>query len=218
MPEWVVRFYDACSAPATASSSHLTLFGMPEDPAERVAQQDVIYVERRQHGEHARDLARARHRPRAARGLGARRRPRRHERRAPTAGSRTPSPTRSAASCASCGTVSASCRRASARTTTARPSGGRPTRGSSATASSARLRGRRRRGVPLRGHRAARGRQPARGRARLSGHGQMARSRSRHASSRPSNRLLLGLRAAASAISASQASPRRPNQIGVNRT
>jgi dipeptidase E len=42
-PEWIVRFYEEFSARG-CEPSHLTLFGMPENPAEHVAQQDVIYV------------------------------------------------------------------------------------------------------------------------------------------------------------------------------
>ena len=79
-PESIQWFYDAFAG-RDCEPSHLELFGMPEEPAAQVAAQDVIYVVRRQHGEHARDLARARRRRRAARGVGARRRPRRLERR-----------------------------------------------------------------------------------------------------------------------------------------
>ena len=42
-PEWIVRFYEEFSA-RDCEPSHLTLFGMPEDPAAHVARQDVIYV------------------------------------------------------------------------------------------------------------------------------------------------------------------------------
>ena len=80
LPECVELFYEAFRGRA-CEPSHLELFGMPEEPggARRTAGRDLR--RRRQHGEHARDLARARRRPRAARRVGARRRPRRHERR-----------------------------------------------------------------------------------------------------------------------------------------
>jgi peptidase E len=42
-PEWVVGFYQAFSS-RDCEPSHLTLFGMPEDPAAHVASQDVLYV------------------------------------------------------------------------------------------------------------------------------------------------------------------------------
>ena len=42
-PEWIVRFYEEFSA-RDCEPSHLTLFGMPEDPAAHIARQDVIYV------------------------------------------------------------------------------------------------------------------------------------------------------------------------------
>lgn len=42
-PEWIVRFYEEFSA-RDCEPSHLTLFGMPEEPAVHVARQDVIYV------------------------------------------------------------------------------------------------------------------------------------------------------------------------------
>ena len=42
-PEWIVRFYEEFSA-RDCEPSHLTLFGMPEEPAAHVAQQDVLYV------------------------------------------------------------------------------------------------------------------------------------------------------------------------------
>ena len=42
-PEWIVRFYEAFTA-RDCVPSHLTLFGMPEDPVAHVAAQDVIYV------------------------------------------------------------------------------------------------------------------------------------------------------------------------------
>ena len=42
-PEWVLRFYEEFSA-RECQPSHLTLFGMPNDPAARIAQQDVLYV------------------------------------------------------------------------------------------------------------------------------------------------------------------------------
>jgi dipeptidase E len=42
-PEWIVRFYEEFSA-RDCEPSHLTLFGMPEDPAAHVAKQDVLYV------------------------------------------------------------------------------------------------------------------------------------------------------------------------------
>lgn len=42
-PEWIVRFYEEFSV-RDCEPSHLTLFGMPEDPAAHVARQDVIYV------------------------------------------------------------------------------------------------------------------------------------------------------------------------------
>ncbi|MEO5792577.1 MAG: peptidase E [Gaiellaceae bacterium] len=42
-PEWIVRFYEEFTA-RDCEPSHLTLFGMPEDPAAHVAKQDVIYV------------------------------------------------------------------------------------------------------------------------------------------------------------------------------
>ena len=42
-PEWIVRFYEEFSA-RDCKPSHVTLFGMPEDPAAHVAAQDVIYV------------------------------------------------------------------------------------------------------------------------------------------------------------------------------
>jgi peptidase E len=42
-PEWIVRFYEEFSA-RDCVPSHLTLFGMPENPAAHIADQDVIYV------------------------------------------------------------------------------------------------------------------------------------------------------------------------------
>lgn len=42
-PEWIVRFYEAFSE-RDCVPSHVTLFGMPEEPAAHVASQDVIYV------------------------------------------------------------------------------------------------------------------------------------------------------------------------------
>jgi peptidase E len=42
-PEWIVRFYEEFTA-RDCEPSHLTLFGMPEDPAAHVVEQDVIYV------------------------------------------------------------------------------------------------------------------------------------------------------------------------------
>jgi len=42
-PEWIVRFYEEFSA-RDCEPSHVTLFGMPEEPAAHVARQDVIYV------------------------------------------------------------------------------------------------------------------------------------------------------------------------------
>ena len=42
-PERIVRFYEEFSA-RDCEPSHLTLFGMPENPAAHVARQDVIYV------------------------------------------------------------------------------------------------------------------------------------------------------------------------------
>ncbi|MGH3072499.1 MAG: Type 1 glutamine amidotransferase-like domain-containing protein [Gaiellaceae bacterium] len=42
-PEWIVRFYEEFTA-RDCEPSHLTLFGMPADPAGHVARQDVIYV------------------------------------------------------------------------------------------------------------------------------------------------------------------------------
>jgi dipeptidase E len=42
-PEFIVRFYEAFTA-RDCVPSHLTLFGMPEEPAAHIAQQDVIYV------------------------------------------------------------------------------------------------------------------------------------------------------------------------------
>jgi dipeptidase E len=42
-PEWIVRFYQEFTA-RSCEPSHVTLFGMPEEPAAHVARQDVIYV------------------------------------------------------------------------------------------------------------------------------------------------------------------------------
>ena len=42
-PEWIIRFYEEFTA-RDCEPSHLTLFGMPEDPAGYVAEQDVLYV------------------------------------------------------------------------------------------------------------------------------------------------------------------------------
>jgi len=42
-PEWIVRFYEEFSA-RDCEPSHLTLFGMPENPAAHIARQDVVYV------------------------------------------------------------------------------------------------------------------------------------------------------------------------------
>ena len=42
-PEWIVRFYEEFLARG-CEPSHLTLFGMPEEPAAHLASQDVIYV------------------------------------------------------------------------------------------------------------------------------------------------------------------------------
>src|SRR5688500_18635724 len=42
-PEFILRFYEAFSA-RDCVPSHLTLFGMPEQPAAHIAEQDVIYV------------------------------------------------------------------------------------------------------------------------------------------------------------------------------
>ncbi len=41
--EWIVRFYEAFSV-RDCEPSHLTLFGMPEEPAVHIGRQDVIYV------------------------------------------------------------------------------------------------------------------------------------------------------------------------------
>ena len=41
--EWIVRFYEEFSA-RDCEPSHLALFGMPEEPAAHIAQQDVLYV------------------------------------------------------------------------------------------------------------------------------------------------------------------------------
>jgi dipeptidase E len=42
-PESIVRFYEEFTV-RDCRPSHVTLFGMPEDPASHLAQQDVIYV------------------------------------------------------------------------------------------------------------------------------------------------------------------------------
>jgi dipeptidase E len=42
-PDWIVRFYEEFLT-RDCEPSHVTLFGMPEDPAAHVASQDVIYV------------------------------------------------------------------------------------------------------------------------------------------------------------------------------
>ncbi len=41
--EWIVRFYEEFSARG-CEPSHVTLFGVPEEPAEHLPTQDVIYV------------------------------------------------------------------------------------------------------------------------------------------------------------------------------
>ena len=130
-PTYIANFYDAFARraggepPLAVRPDRRRHRGLPARPGRRLRR-------RRQHGEHARDLARPRRRSGAAAGLGGGDRHDRACRPDRCAGSRPGRPIRSGRAWRRCRAGSASCRAATPRTTTARRPGGRTTSGWSA--------------------------------------------------------------------------------------